>query len=63
VYDFRRQLAAAINVSAPKGRLGHRLREAGELTRAAAGELSEALGRRGSSIPPGDRASAATHEV
>ncbi|HEY0572825.1 MAG TPA: IclR family transcriptional regulator [Pseudonocardia sp.] len=45
VYDFRRQLAAAINVSAPKGRLGHRLREAGELTRAAAGELSEALGR------------------
>ena len=63
VYDFRRQLAAAINVSAPKGRLGHRLREAGGLTRAAAGELSEALGRRGSSIPPGDRASAATHEV
>jgi len=51
VYDFRRQLTAAINVSAPKGRLGHRLPEAGLLTRTVAHELSASL----ATPPPGPR--------
>jgi len=45
VYDFRRQVAAAINVSAPKGRLGQHLPRAGQRTRAIARELSAELGR------------------
>ncbi|MGN6333815.1 MAG: IclR family transcriptional regulator [Motilibacteraceae bacterium] len=44
VRDFRGQLVAAINVSAPRGRLGDRLDAAGRLTAAAAVELSVELG-------------------
>lgn len=44
VRDFRGQLVAAINVSAPRGRLGDKLDAAGRLTAAAAVELSVELG-------------------
>src|SRR4051812_34165271 len=40
VRDFRGRIVAALNVSAPKFRLGPRLHEAGEDIRAAADELS-----------------------
>ena len=43
VTDFRGLVVAAINVSAPKARLGHRLDHAGRLTAAIARELSAAL--------------------
>jgi IclR family transcriptional regulator, KDG regulon repressor len=44
VRDFRGRVVAAINVSAPTFRFEHRLEEAGEHVRAAAAELSTALG-------------------
>ncbi|HEX4246860.1 MAG TPA: IclR family transcriptional regulator [Pseudonocardia sp.] len=47
VHDFRSQVIAAINVSAPKGRLGQHLPQAGQRTRAIARELSAEIGREG----------------
>jgi len=44
VRDFRGAVIAAINVSAPKGRLGGHLDEAGRRTLAVARELSAKLG-------------------
>ncbi|WP_241989294.1 IclR family transcriptional regulator [Cryobacterium serini] len=44
VFDFRRNIIAAINVSAPKTRLGTHLNEAGMLAARVAGELSVQLG-------------------
>jgi DNA-binding IclR family transcriptional regulator len=44
VRDFRGQIVAALNVSAPKFRFARRLRGAGETVRAAAAELSSRLG-------------------
>lgn len=49
VRDFRGRIVAALNVSAPKGRLGHRLDAAGLLTARVAAELSVALGWAGGS--------------
>jgi IclR family transcriptional regulator, KDG regulon repressor len=46
VRDFRGQIVAALNVSAPKFRFGRRLRAAGETVLAAAEELSARLGER-----------------
>lgn len=47
IRDFTGRVVAAINVSAPKFRLGTRLHPAGELVRAAAERLSETLGAPG----------------
>ena len=47
VRDFRGLIVAAINVSAPKGRLGGRLDEAGRLALAIARELAAEFGHRG----------------
>jgi DNA-binding IclR family transcriptional regulator len=47
VRDFRGKIVAAINVSAPKGRFGHRLDAAGAATAAMAQRLSTELGHRG----------------
>jgi IclR family transcriptional regulator, KDG regulon repressor len=44
IRDFTGRVVAAINVSAPKFRLGARLHPTGELVRAAAEQLSDALG-------------------
>jgi DNA-binding IclR family transcriptional regulator len=44
VYDFRGRITAAINVSAPKTRLGSHLDEVGELVATIAAELSAQLG-------------------
>lgn len=44
VLDFRRNIIAAINISAPKSRLGTRLDEAGQLAAKVATELSAQLG-------------------
>ncbi|WP_330229088.1 IclR family transcriptional regulator [Nocardia sp. NBC_00508] len=44
VYGFRGDIVAAINVSAPKQRLGRHLRAAGEFTRSVADQLSATLG-------------------
>ncbi len=44
VRDFRGLIVAAVNVSAPKARLGPHLDEAGRRTLAIARELSAALG-------------------
>ncbi|WP_022884591.1 IclR family transcriptional regulator [Glaciibacter superstes] len=44
VFDFRRSIVAAINVSAPKPRLGGHLDEAGALAARVAAELSVQLG-------------------
>ncbi len=49
VRDFRGDVVAALNVSAPKFRLGTRLPAAGQAIRAAANELSEQLGWDGRS--------------
>lgn len=46
VRDFRGMVVAAINVSAPKGRLGGHLDEAGRRTLAVARELSAELGHQ-----------------
>jgi len=46
VFDFNQRIVAAINVSAPRSRLGPHLRQAGEYTRRTALELSTALGYR-----------------
>jgi IclR family KDG regulon transcriptional repressor len=51
VRDFRGQIVAALNVSAPKFRLGERLEIAGKEVKRAADELSTLLGW--SSDPPG----------
>ena len=45
VRDFRGRLVAALNVSAPKFRLGERLEGAGQEVKRAADELSALLGR------------------
>jgi IclR family transcriptional regulator, KDG regulon repressor len=47
IRDFTGRVVAAINVSAPKFRLGARLHPTGELVRAAAKQLSDALGAPG----------------
>jgi len=47
IRDFTSRVVAAINVSAPKFRLGTRLHRTGERVREAAGELSAALGAPG----------------
>jgi len=44
VYGFRGDIIAAINVSAPKQRLGAHLDEAGRFTRSIADQMSAALG-------------------
>ena len=44
VRDFRGQIVAALNISAPKFRLGGRLEDAGQEVRRAADELSALLG-------------------
>jgi DNA-binding IclR family transcriptional regulator len=44
VRDFRGQIVAALNVSAPKFRLGERLETAGKKVKRAADELSVLLG-------------------
>ena len=44
VFDFRQNIIAAINVSAPKQRLGTHLHEAGALAARVAGDLSVQLG-------------------
>jgi DNA-binding IclR family transcriptional regulator len=44
VRDFRGQIVAAINVSAPKGRFGHKLDAGGATTAAVAQQLSRELG-------------------
>ncbi|MEV4125705.1 IclR family transcriptional regulator [Nocardia sp. NPDC049707] len=44
VYGFRGDIIAALNVSAPKQRLGGHLRAAGEFTRSIADQLSATLG-------------------
>lgn len=44
IRDFRSQVAAALNVSAPKSRFGERLQEAGKEVKGAADELSALLG-------------------
>jgi DNA-binding IclR family transcriptional regulator len=49
VRDFRGQIVAAVNVSAPKGRFGHKLDAGGAATAAVAQQLSRELGHR----PPG----------
>lgn len=46
VHDFRGQVVAAINVSAPKSRLGSHLDRVGSLVARVAGELSRELGAR-----------------
>jgi DNA-binding IclR family transcriptional regulator len=51
VRDFKGQLVAALNVSAPKFRLGERLEDAGGEVKKAADELSMLLGW---SSGPGD---------
>ena len=51
VRDFTGRVVAALNVSAPKFRLGTRLHRAGELVRAAAQELSGLLGAPGVPTP------------
>jgi DNA-binding IclR family transcriptional regulator len=48
VFDFRGQIIAAINVSAPKPRLGSHLDEVGALAAGVAAELSSELG----ALPP-----------
>lgn len=48
VRDFRGQVMAALNVSAPKFRLGARLQVAGQAVKVAADELSRQLGWDGS---------------
>jgi len=48
IRDFTGRVIAAINVSGPKFRLGTRLHPTGELVRAAAEQLSDALGAPGS---------------
>lgn len=47
VRDFRGQVVAALNVSAPKFRLGARLERTGQAIKAAADELSRQLGGDG----------------
>lgn len=46
VRDFRGRVVAAVNVSAPKGRLARGLRDAGRVTSSVTRELSAALGYR-----------------
>jgi DNA-binding IclR family transcriptional regulator len=52
VRDFRGRIVAALNISAPRFRLGERLDAAGRETAAVARELSEHLGWSGT---PGSR--------
>jgi IclR family KDG regulon transcriptional repressor len=54
VRDFGGRIVAALNVSAPRFRLGRRLDAAGRATRAAAGELSARLGWNATQEVAGD---------
>jgi DNA-binding IclR family transcriptional regulator len=45
IFDFSGAIVAAINIAAPKARLGPHLEEAGKLTARVAAELSAVLGR------------------
>jgi IclR family transcriptional regulator, KDG regulon repressor len=54
VRDFRGRIVAALNVSAPKFRLGRRLDAAGRQVRAAADELSGRLGWNATERAPRD---------
>ncbi len=51
IRNFTGLVVAAINVSAPKFRLGSRLHQTGELVRSAAEKLSDSLGAPGSQRP------------
>ncbi len=53
VRDFRGRTIAALNISAPKFRLGRHLREVGEQVMAAANHLSEQLNSRPAAQPTG----------
>jgi DNA-binding IclR family transcriptional regulator len=53
VYGFRGDIIAAINVSAPKQRLGNHLQVAGEFTRKIADQMSASLGATHGSRSPG----------
>jgi len=52
VRDFRGRVVAALNISAPKSRLGERLDTAGRTTAAAAGRVSALLGWEPRRTPP-----------
>jgi IclR family KDG regulon transcriptional repressor len=52
IRDFTGEVVAAINVSAPKFRLGGKLHDTGELVRGAAGRISTALGAGGTRPSP-----------
>ena len=52
VRDFKGQLVAALNVSAPKFRLGRRLKDAGREVKKAADELSALLGWSSGPVDP-----------
>jgi DNA-binding IclR family transcriptional regulator len=47
IRDFTGRVVAAINISAPKFRLGTRLHQTGELVQGAAEKLSASLGAPG----------------
>jgi IclR family transcriptional regulator, KDG regulon repressor len=51
IRDFTGRVVAAVNVSAPKFRLGQALHQTGEMVRATAEQLSEALGAPGKAGP------------
>ncbi|OZM74335.1 IclR family transcriptional regulator [Amycolatopsis antarctica] len=55
VRDFRGRVIAALNVSAPRGRLGHRLAAAGEAARTAAAAVSAQLGWDTAPPPPASK--------
>ncbi|GAA4524925.1 IclR family transcriptional regulator [Amycolatopsis samaneae] len=52
VRDFRGRVVAALNVSAPVSRFGHRLDDAGRVTAAAAAKVSAQLGWETTTRPP-----------
>jgi DNA-binding IclR family transcriptional regulator len=52
VRDFRGRVVAALNISAPKARLGDRLDEAGRITSRAAARVSALLGWEPRPAPP-----------
>lgn len=53
VYDFRQSIVAAINISAPKSRLGGHLHEVGALAARVAADLSLQLGAQKTQNPRG----------
>ena len=58
VYGFRGDVIAAINVAAPRQRLGNHLKVAGEFTRKIADQMSASLGAPADSHEPSRRTSA-----